>query len=71
MMNTPKFKKIVLVKKNSLKQPSSTIVHENSSMVITGNFILISEEINDVLGEYMTSTIIYDISEIHSYKLYD
>ncbi len=71
MMNTPKFKKIVLVKKNSLKQPSSTIVYENSSMVITGNFILISDEINDVLGEYMTSTIIYDISEIHSYKLYD
>lgn len=78
MINTaPKFKKIVLIIKeenNSDKYFNSTykIEHSDCGMVITGDYVIITEDFNgDVIDEeHSVKGKIYELKNIDSYKLY-
>lgn len=81
MINTaPKFKKIVLILKvidhygmDKDIIPNIKIVHHNCGMVITGDYVIITEEeltdVND--GTPSEKGKIYELKEIESYKLYN
>lgn len=77
MLNTaPKFKKIVLLIKSKI--PSSdisskvTVTHEDCAMVITGDYVIITEDFqgNNIDDEHSVVGKIYELKEIDSYKLY-
>ncbi len=78
MINTaPKFKKITLILKDTNgKDPyiSSTfkITHEDCGMVITGDYVIITEDYdgNEIDTEHSVKGKIYKLQEIDSYKLY-
>lgn len=78
MINTaPKFKKITLVIKkedNYDKYFKSTqiVEHEDCGMVITGDYVIITEDFNgDVIDEeHSVKGKIYKLKDIDSYKLY-
>jgi len=78
MINTaPKFKKVVLLlkDKNSLDTDILTtikVVHEDCAMVITGDFVIITEDYGGDKIDYPLSVKgkIYELKEIDSYKLY-
>ena len=78
MINTaPKFKKISLVMKGEIKSDdyfrSTYIVeHVDCSMVITGDYVIITEDSNDnvIEGEHSVKGKIYELKNIDSYKLY-
>lgn len=69
--SAPKFGKIILLLKNGMDIPSETKEYLNSAMIITGDYVIISEETED---EDWTSPseikgTIYEMKKIHSYKL--
>ena len=81
----PKFKKIELLLKlggtksydenDSLRdldlQRTTKVTIEDSSLVITGNHLIISQsEFNDGNNSTKTTSKIYNLSEIDSYRLY-
>ena len=78
MINTaPKFKKIVLLLKDKHSQDEDIVttikvVHEDCAMVITGDYVIITE---DCVGNKIDSPSsikgkIYKLKEIDSYKIY-
>jgi hypothetical protein len=77
MLNTaPKFKKIVLLIKSDT--PSDDIIsnvritHEDCAMVITGDYVIITEDFSgdNIDDEHSVVGKIYKLNEIDSYKLY-
>ena len=68
--SAPKFRKIVLLLKDEEGKPTSKVEFEDSAMVITGNYVLITEEKKVSIDE--PSEIkgdVYELKNIHSYKL--
>ena len=78
MINTaPKFKKIVLILKEENKSDeyfdnSFQIVHEDCGMVITGDYVIITEDFKgDAINEeHSVKGKIYQLKNVDSYKLY-
>jgi len=75
--SAPKFRKIILLLKDKNSKdkdivPTVRIEHEDCAMIITGNYVIITEEENDNNIDVPSSVKgkIYDIREIDSYKLY-
>ena len=69
--SAPKFRKIVLLLKDNEGKPSDRVEYLDSAMIITGNYVIITEEKEVSIDN--PSTIdgrIYQIENIHSYKLY-
>ena len=67
----PKFRKIVLLLKDDEGKPSDRVEYLDSAMIITGNYVIITEEKEVSIDD--PSTVdgrIYQIENIHSYKLY-
>ena len=75
--SAPKFRKVILLLKDKFSKdidiPSSVrIEHEDCAMIITGDYVIITED-EDVNNIDVTSSIkgkIYELKEIDSYKLY-
>ena len=78
MINTaPKFKKVVLLLKDKhlLDEdivPTIKVEHEDCAMVITGDFVIITEDHggNKIEDPSSVKGKIYELKEIDSYKLY-
>tara|TARA_R110000824_G_scaffold23249_7_gene83748 strand:- start:355 stop:597 length:243 start_codon:yes stop_codon:yes gene_type:complete len=75
--SAPKFRKIILLLKGKIGDdkdilPTVRIEHEDCAMIITGDYVIITEEENDNNIDVPPSIKgkIYDIKEIDSYKLY-
>ena len=69
--SAPKFRKIVLLLKDDEDKPSDRVEYLDSAMIITGNYVIITEEKEVSIDD--PSTVdgrIYQIENIHSYKLY-
>jgi hypothetical protein len=69
--SAPKFRKIILILKDKEGKPSEKVEYLDSAMVITGNYVIVTEEKEVSINE--ASTIdgkIYDMGNIHSYKLF-
>jgi hypothetical protein len=69
--SAPKFRKIVLLLKDDEGKPSDRVEYLDSAMIITGNYVIITEEKEVSIDD--PSTVdgrIYQIENIHSYKLY-
>ena len=72
----PKFKKIVLLLKDKFSKdkeiPTTVrIVHEDCAMIITGDYVIITEENNNFIDDGPSvKGKIYKLEEIDSYKLY-
>lgn len=69
--SAPKFGKVVLLLKNEQGIPSEKKEYLNSAMVITGNYVIISEEIEDEeeWGTLEVRGTVFEMGKIHSYKL--
>lgn len=69
--SAPKFSKIILLLKDNEGKPSNKIEYLDSAMIITGNYVIITEEqpsnVNDPAS---ISGKIYEMKDIHSYKLF-
>jgi hypothetical protein len=68
--SAPTFRKIVLLLKDVEGKPTDRKEYEDSAIIITGNYVLITEEKRVSMGE--PSEIkgdIYELKNIHSYKL--
>jgi hypothetical protein len=68
--SAPKFRKIVILLKDKEGKPTDKVEYEDSAMVITGNYVLITEEKKVSISE--PSEIkgdVYELKKIHSYKL--
>jgi len=68
--SAPTFRKIVLLLKDKEGKPTDRIEYEDSAMIITGNFVIITEENKVSFNE--PSEIkgdVYKLKNIHSYKL--
>jgi len=68
--SAPTFRKIVLLIKDEEGKPVTKMEYEDSAMIITGNYVLITEEKrvsisepSEIKGE------VYELKNIHSYKL--
>ncbi len=68
--SAPKFRKIVLLLKDEEGKPTDRVEYEDSAMVITGNYVLITEERkvsiedpSEIKGDVL------ELKNIHSYKL--
>lgn len=77
MINTaPKFKKIILLLKSGESSDeflsNHKIVHEDCAMVITGDYVIITEDFggNDIDEEHSVVGKIYELKTIDSYKLF-
>jgi len=75
--SAPKFRKVVLLlkdKNSKDKDISSTIKieHEDCAMIITGDYVIITEDINnnDIDTPSSVKGKIYNLKEIDAYKLY-
>ena len=69
--SVPKFRKIVLLLKDTEGKPSDRVEYLDYAMIITGNYVIITEEREVSIDD--PSTIdgrIYQMENIHSYKLY-
>jgi type IV secretory pathway protease TraF len=69
--SAPKFRKIVLLLKDVEGKPSDRVEYLDSAMIITGNYVIITEEKEVSIDN--PSNIdgrIYQMENIHSYKLY-
>ena len=69
--SAPKFRKIVLLLKDDEGKHSDRVEYLDSAMIITGNYVIITEEKEVSIDD--PSTVdgrIYQIENIHSYKLY-
>jgi len=68
--SAPTFRKVVLLLKDEEGKPTDRVEYEDSAMVITGNYVLITEEKRVSISE--PSEIkgdVYELKNIHSYKL--
>ena len=68
--SAPTFRKIVILLKDEEGKPTDRVEYEDSAMVITGNYVLITEENRVSINE--PSEIkgdVYKLKKIHSYKL--
>jgi len=66
----PTFRKVVLLIKDEEGKPTTKMEYEDSAMIITGNYVLITEESRVSIDE--PSEIkgdVYELKNIHSYKL--
>ena len=68
--SAPTFRKIVLLIKDEEGKHVTKMEYEDSAMIITGNYVLITEEKrvsisepSEIKGE------VYELKNIHSYKL--
>ncbi|MAH43660.1 hypothetical protein CL614_08150 [archaeon] len=75
--SAPKFRKIILLLKDKNSKdkdivPTVRIEHEDCAMIITGNYVIITEEENNNNIDTPSSIKgkIYDIRELDSYKLF-
>ena len=74
--SAPKFKKVVLLLKDNNKDddiiPTIRIEHEDCAMIITGDYVIITEEegVNTINTPSSIKGKIYNLKEIDSYKLY-
>tara|TARA_Y100000034_G_C6523449_1_gene225355 strand:+ start:87 stop:326 length:240 start_codon:yes stop_codon:yes gene_type:complete len=74
--SAPKFKKVVLLLKNNNKDediiPTIRIEHDDCAMIITGDYVIITEEdvVNTIDTPASVKGKIYNLKEIDSYKLY-
>jgi hypothetical protein len=75
--SAPKFKKVVLLLKDNNEGdddiiPTIRIVHEDCAMIITGDYVIITEEdgVNTINTPSSIKGKIYNLKEIDSYKLY-
>ena len=74
----PKFKKIILILKEdgweeSSLPSTSKIEHEDCAMVITGNYVIITEDHTSNIIDNPSSVVgkIYKLNNLDSYKLYN
>ena len=68
--SAPTFRKIVILLKDEEGKPTDRVEYEDSAMVITGNYVLITEENRVSINE--PSEIkgdVYELKKIHSYNL--
>ena len=68
--SAPTFRKIVILLKDEEGKPTDRVEYEDSAMVITGNYVLITKENRVSINE--PSEIkgdVYELKKIHSYKL--
>jgi hypothetical protein len=68
--SAPTFREIILLLKDTEGKPTTKREYKDSAMIITGNYVIITEESN--VSWDSPSTIkgeIYDMKDIHSYKL--
>jgi hypothetical protein len=69
--SAPKFRKIILLLKDEDNKPTTIMEYLDSAMIITGNYVIITEEKSvSVDSESTISGNIYEMKNIHSYKLY-
>jgi hypothetical protein len=69
--SAPKFRKIVLLLKDDDNKPTTRMEYMDSAMIITGNYVIISEEETVSVDNPATiSGIVYEMKNIHSYKLF-
>jgi hypothetical protein len=72
MINSaPKFRKILLLLKDKENKPVDSVEYLDSAIIITGNYVIITEEQNVDIDNPATITgNIYEMKQIHSYKLF-
>lgn len=69
--SAPKFGKIILLLKDSEGKPTERLEYLDSAIIITGNYVIITEEnSSDLNNPASVSGKIYEMKDIHSYKLY-
>jgi hypothetical protein len=69
--SAPKFRKIILLLKDKEGKPSNRMEYLDSAMIITGNYVIITEENKVSIDEPSTvEGVIYEMNNIHSYKLF-
>ena len=74
--SAPTFKKIILLLKDTKSTddivPTIKITHEDCAMIITGDYVIITEEQhgNDITEPSTVIGKIYELKEIDSYKLF-
>ena len=73
MINSaPKFRKILLLLKDKENKPVDSVEYLDSAIIITGNYVIITEEQNVDIDNPATITgNIYEMKQIHSYKLFN
>lgn len=68
--SAPIFREITLLLKDNEGKPSIKIDHKDSAMIITGNYVIITEEKKVSIDEPATiKGEVYEMKDIHSYKL--
>ena len=68
--SAPTFRKVVLLLKDKEGKPTDRVEYEDSAMIITGNYVIITEEKKVSISE--PSEIkgdVYELKNLHSYKL--
>jgi len=68
--SAPIFRKVVLLLKDKEGKPTDRVEYEDSAMIITGNYVIITEEKKVSISE--PSEIkgdVYELKNLHSYKL--
>ena len=72
MINSaPKFRKILLLLKDKENKPVDSVEYLDSAIIITGNYVIVTEEQNVDIDNPATITgNIYEMKQIHSYKLF-
>ena len=72
MINSaPKFRKILLLIKDKENKPVDSVEYLDSAIIITGNYVIITEEQNVDIDNPATITgNIYEMKQLHSYKLF-
>ena len=69
--SAPKFSKIILLLKDSDGKPSNKIEYLDSAMIITGNYVIITEEeSSNVNDPAIIDGKIYEMKDIYSYRLF-
>jgi hypothetical protein len=69
--SAPKFSKIILLLKDKEGKPSDKIEYLDSAIIITGNYVIITEEqSSNVNDPAIIDGKIYEMKDIHSYRLF-
>jgi hypothetical protein len=69
--SAPKFGKIILLLKDKEGKPSNKIEYLDSAIIITGNYVIITEEqSSNVNDPAIIDGKIYEMKDIHSYRLF-
>lgn len=75
MISAPSFKKVILLlhtekKSGGSMKANKKKVHDDCSMIMTGNYIIITEqETGDAEQPTSTTGVVYPISDVISYKI--